>query len=320
MPIDTLPVRARPEALLRICTNTKNESISLEELSVRIPLEREDIEENVKYGSSLGFVNFDEQIELTERGLRLAYEDGISDDVGSLFIQGLRNYEEYRSLTETLAEKLGDISEIDQKEVIQVLRVDFGVNTEETELKSAINSYFLTLEAAGAGEYKLTRGGSPSRFVLREGITLGNIVSDDSDILDRAEEAERLVGTGFPAFSEYDSELEARCLPQFRLGLYQEAVTSATTVLEDRIRNEGGFDEGDHGQSLMAQAFDEDDGPLQLGVVDTEKQGFRFIYQGTSMAIRNPPHHRLLDDMDQAQARDILGFINLLLTFIENRN
>jgi uncharacterized protein (TIGR02391 family) len=320
MTIETLQSRARPEALLRICDVIKNETITLDELNDRLPLSQEDIQQNVEYGSSLGFLNTDDEIELTERGLTLAYEDGISNSVGSLFVRGIRDSDQYSELSQELTEETDENGAIDQQKVCQVLRVEFGVEMDENELKSAVNSYFLTLEAASVGEYKLARGGSPSRIELREGIRLADITEDGIEALSEAEEAERLASDEFPAFSDYDPELETRCIPQFKLGLYQEAVTSATTVLEHRVRTEGGYSEEDHGETLMAKAFSENEGPLQMGVVENEMEGFRFLYQGTSKALRNPPHHRLLDDMDQQQARDILGFINLLLTFIENRD
>jgi len=114
----------------------------------------------------------------------------------------------------------------------------------------------------------------PQELNYEKASRLADITEDGIEALSEAEEAERLASDEFPVFSDYDSELETRCVPQFRLGLYQEAVTSATTVLEHRVRTEGGYSEEDHGEDLMARAFSEDGGPLQMGVVENEKEGF----------------------------------------------
>lgn len=321
MPINKLPTRARPAGLLNICREIKNESVTFDDLAERLPLERDDIEDNLDYGNSLGFIQSDaNSIRLTDRGLSLAYQDGISDSVWPIFEEGIRDSGKYTELTQTVASENDDDSELSQTTILRLLRVRFDVDMEEPELKSAVNSYLLTLEATGIGEYKLARGGVPTRLELRNEMRLLDLLNPDTEVRALVKEAERLSADDFPAFSDYDDELESRCLPQFYQGLYQEAVSTAFTVLEDRVRNEGGFTPNESGADLMSQAFDKSNGPLQLGVIDNEKEGFKLLYMGAFRALRNPPHHRLLDDMDQPQARDMLGFVNLLLTLIENRN
>ena len=319
--IESLPSTVRPEELHQICKSIKADSISTEDLIEKLPYAESDIIENIEYGRDLGFVEeaSSDGIELTDRGIKLAYEDGISSEVGADFTRGIRESDVYRPLTEELAESLEYSESINQNQVLKVVRVNHDLDMSEPELKSAINSYFLTLEAANVGQYKLARGESPSRIQLREGILLSDILNDGTDVHKEARDAEKLASDEFPAFTDYDSALEQKCIPQFRLGLYQEAVSTATLILEDRVRNEGGFRDDMVGESLMGAAFS-DEGPIQLGDLGPEQEGFRFLYQGTSKALRNPSHHRLLDDMDQSQARDILALINLLLTFIENRD
>lgn len=319
---DDLPTRATPEGLHKICREIKSESLSLEEVSERLPQDTDYIQENADYGALLGFIDkSDDTISLTDRGIGLAYQDGISEESWPVFEAGVRESDVYRELTERVAEEAGNTDDISQTTVLRVLRLDFGLETDETELKTAVNTYLLTLEATGIGQFKLARSGHSTQLELVEGVELQDILDSEAEIRSLVEEAQRLSEDGdFPAFSDYDDELAARCLPQFRQGLYQEAVSSAFTVLEDRVRDEGGFTADDSGSSLMGDAFDKNSGPLVMGEVDGEKDGFKLLYMGAFQALRNPPHHRLLDDMDQQQARDLLGLVNLLLTFIENRS
>lgn len=316
-----LPTRATPEGLHKICREIKGEEVSLDELDSRLPQHREYIEDNIKYGEILGFIERSETILLTERGIGLAYQDGISDESWPVFEAGVRESSTYAELTECVADAAGDTTVISQTTVLRILRLEFEMETDEADLKTAVNTYLMTLEATGIGQFKLARSGHATQLELVEGVELMDVLDSETEIRSLVEEAQRLSeDADFPAFSDYDDELVARALPQFRQGLYQEAVSSAFTVLEDRVRNEGGFTAEESGSSLMGEAFDKDGGPLKMGEIDGEMDGFKLLYMGAFQALRNPPHHRLLDDMDQQQARDLLGFVNLLLTFIENRD
>lgn len=125
-----------------------------------------------------------------------------------------------------------------------------------------------------------------------------------------------------PAFSEVDSsvidsELEQRALVEYEDGHYQSAVRTAFIVLEERVRDAGGFRESDHGADLMTDAF-HPDGPLAIGNTEAEKEGTMLLFRSAIMALRNPVSHRVIDDIDEDYARDVIHTVNLLLRIVDN--
>ena len=114
-----------------------------------------------------------------------------------------------------------------------------------------------------------------------------------------------------------DRELYKRCDPQFENGSYQSAVRDGFLVLEERIREKGGFKPSDHGVDLVTDAFHYDSGPLSFGATESERQGVMNLYRSAFQTFRNPSSHRILDNMDEKQAYNILFFVNSLLTMIK---
>lgn len=117
---------------------------------------------------------------------------------------------------------------------------------------------------------------------------------------------------------ELDDELiERGCIDQYRSDHFQSAVTNAFTVLEERIREKGGYDASKHGVNLIQEAFHHEEGPLSFGQTKAEREGVMLLYRGAFQTLRNPPSHRFLDDLDSRQARDIIYFVDLLLNLID---
>lgn len=117
--------------------------------------------------------------------------------------------------------------------------------------------------------------------------------------------------------SVLDNELSERVVPEYEGGHYQSAVRTAFTVLEERVRDEGGFPQELSGAALMLDAFNSEDGPLSFGATDGEQDGVMFLYRGAFQALRNPVSHRFVDEVDEDYARDAIHTVNLLLRLLD---
>lgn len=316
-----IPVRARPDGLHKICEDLKGRTATKDELTDDSIGDSEFVSEHIRYGELLGFIyHEDGEYSLTERGVSLAYEKGIAGPTEPFFLDGLLEDHFYMEISKQLSEaERPNLGEISESEVLRIIRLNYELDgTEESDLQSGVRTYFLTLEAAGLGTYKLATANTEPRIVFRDDITIDNLASGDADSLRRP--GAREVANPSEIFHDgFDEQLLTRISPQFRYGLFQDAVGTAYTVLEDRIRDKGGFSKKDHGRDLMSQAFDGDSGPLAMGDVAAEKEGFKLLYMGAYMSLRNPPSHRILDDMNKLQAQDAISMVNFLLTLVENQ-
>ncbi|PAU79990.1 TIGR02391 family protein [Halorubrum salipaludis] len=117
--------------------------------------------------------------------------------------------------------------------------------------------------------------------------------------------------------SVLDDELVERSVSQYESGHYQSAVQSAFIILEERVRDRGGFGRDIHGSDLMTESFTPDDGPLSFGETGSEQQGVMFLYRGAMQSLRNPASHRFIEEVDEDYARDVIHTVNLLLRLME---
>jgi len=99
-------------------------------------------------------------------------------------------------------------------------------------------------------------------------------------------------------------------------GHYAEATFEAFKYLDKRVQKHAGLAES--GFKLMMTAFDKNKPLLKLTPLKSvseqdEQEGFRFVFAGGVMAIRNPRghEHSVADDPDVCL--DHLGFVSLLL-------
>lgn len=119
--------------------------------------------------------------------------------------------------------------------------------------------------------------------------------------------------------SVLDEELAERALSEYEDEHYQSSVRTAFVVLEERVRDKGGFRQDDHGTDLMTDAF-RAGGPLAMGETEAEEEGTMLLYRSVIMALRNPVSHRFVDEVDEDYARDVLHTVNLLLRVIEENH
>lgn len=112
-------------------------------------------------------------------------------------------------------------------------------------------------------------------------------------------------------------DLRSDAVPEYIDGHYQSSVRTAFRVLEEKIREEGGFSQDDTGVSLAQDAFNVDDGPLTFADVGAEKLSWMYLYAGGFGALRNPPSHRNEESINQQRAMQILHYVDLLLDVLE---
>ena len=98
---------------------------------------------------------------------------------------------------------------------------------------------------------------------------------------------------------------------------YSQAIFEAVKVLEKEIKTKSKI-RNKIGVELVNKAFNKDH--LIIKIVEGEEQeqidereGFRFLYMGTFLGIKNPKSHDIPNLSDPAQALEYLSFISLLM-------
>jgi hypothetical protein len=137
--------------------------------------------------------------------------------------------------------------------------------------------------------------------------TLGKSVDPD-DIF------EKIVDRAFVSqLSEFiDQELVRGCLDKS----YEDAITSAFRILEERIRKRISAGPELFGMDLVEAAFHHEKGKLVFGDTDSERQAAYQIFRSAFLMLRNPPSHRYLKDFAGAEIVEIVLFVDFLLKVI----
>ena len=136
----------------------------------------------------------------------------------------------------------------------------------------------------------------------------------------RTEPMPRIVST----IEIVDSQLRERCLDLFNTfsaneqpHRYDTVIQEATRILEERLRalSHAGIDQ--FGADLATFAFKPAAPKLILGETPAEKEAVHQLYRGVFGFIRNPFHHRLIDDLRQERVVQLLGLIDYLIYLAE---
>ena len=107
----------------------------------------------------------------------------------------------------------------------------------------------------------------------------------------------------------------------FSDGHYSQAIFEALKLLENEIKQKSGV-KRKIGERLVNEVFNEDD-PIILinsGKNDEdvdERRGFRFLFMGAFIGIKNPKSHSIQKLNDVTKAMEYLSFISLLLKRLE---
>ncbi|PKL36351.1 TIGR02391 family protein [Candidatus Peregrinibacteria bacterium HGW-Peregrinibacteria-1] len=96
---------------------------------------------------------------------------------------------------------------------------------------------------------------------------------------------------------------------------YSQAVLETLKYLNNFIKNKSGVQ--DDGKSLMLKVFNENNPSLKLNQLSTtseknEQEGFKFLFAGAMVGIRNPKAHENIIDNDPVKAMEMLALVNLL--------
>lgn len=103
-------------------------------------------------------------------------------------------------------------------------------------------------------------------------------------------------------------------------GHYAEATFEAFKYLDKSVQKHAGLTES--GFKLMMAAFDKNKAPIKLTALSNtseqdEQEGYRFVFAGAVLAIRNPRGHEYNVTDDPDKCLDHLSFVSLLLRRLE---
>jgi uncharacterized protein (TIGR02391 family) len=116
-----------------------------------------------------------------------------------------------------------------------------------------------------------------------------------------------------------DKQLRDRCVDLLIADdNFDRAVSEATRVLEDRIRNKSGLVGSLSGAALVNAAIkqEKDKSVLILSDDEGEQRGFADIMRGFMAAHRNRAHH-FIYNMSRTDAANICAYIDVLLEIID---
>lgn len=107
----------------------------------------------------------------------------------------------------------------------------------------------------------------------------------------------------------------------FHNGHYSQAVFEASKLLETEIKKKSKIKK--IGESLANEVFNEQYPILKINSLKTpeeidEQKGFRYLYAGTFVGIKNPRSHSIDKSNDKTLAIEYLSLINLLFKKLEN--
>lgn len=121
-----------------------------------------------------------------------------------------------------------------------------------------------------------------------------------------------------------DRALRDRCLPLLTTFMeggeehkFDTVIREATSVLEDRIRDRISADSSVGGTDLVRDAFTGESPPLQLSKDESEQDAAHLLFRGVFGFVRNPYHHRLIEDLTHERVVQMLGTIDYLLYLVE---
>ena len=174
MPTDTLPSRAKPEALYETCRLLGDGPVERSELYDQTEFDRRQIAAACDYGELLGFLEYvDEsqqspQVKLGNLGHALRYADSIEESgVQNAFKRAIETYAPYRNGFLSIVEE-EKFEESDGERWITIddlsdaVSTYFGPPVQNRE----INLLLRTAEAAGLGTRTVGRRGYPTRLVI----------------------------------------------------------------------------------------------------------------------------------------------------------
>jgi uncharacterized protein (TIGR02391 family) len=94
-------------------------------------------------------------------------------------------------------------------------------------------------------------------------------------------------------------------------------VAEASRILENRLRAVTGCTDGSTGKQLVTLAFNGQKPKLRVSSVPSEQEAAQLLFMGTFGFIRNQVQHKLLGSLPAERVLQVLGWIDYLLSVIE---
>lgn len=160
---------ASVENLLSLCVILREGPLPRDEIYEEADRGRSLVSDTIEYGNRLGFlIESDEEIKATERGIAASYSNEGDSDLEEHIIEGLRDYDLYRTVLETLASEAQESGVITKKDVLRTFRTEMGLGGSESTLGDAAITFLQTLDAGGCGDYIVGRRGKESRIEVAD--------------------------------------------------------------------------------------------------------------------------------------------------------
>ena len=188
---------------------------------------------------------------------------------------------------------------------------------------------------SGAEEQRRFRGSSvgtsdPSKRQRYYLMDIGYYETQLKSIIQKLELQSEVTGpvestlTGAPRLpSSTHQKIQAVAGPLYASGHYASAIFEAFKAVNNEVKLLSGLDKD--GQQLMAAAFDENHSVLRLNALQSqsdrdEQAGFKFLYMGAILGIRNPKAHDNVANPDEARTLEYLSFASLLMRRLDDAN
>lgn len=160
---------ASVENLLSLCVILREGPLPRDEIYEEADIGRSLVSDTIEYGNRLGFLTeTDGEIKAAERGIATSYYNEGDSDLEEHIIEGLQEYDLYRTVLETLASEALENGVITKKDLLRTFRTEMGLDGSERTLGDAAITFLQTLDAGGCGDYIVGRGGKESRIEVAE--------------------------------------------------------------------------------------------------------------------------------------------------------
>ena len=120
--------------------------------------------------------------------------------------------------------------------------------------------------------------------------------------------------------ASFDSELWDQVSGLVSIGEWGKIASATATFMEHKVRVWSGDEASSVGKGLYGKAFG-DAGPLRLGAIKAEWEGWRSLAIGFAQAVSNVDRHRIQERADLRQyAIGVLGTASLILVQIRKEH